>query len=168
MQPREFLVLADQLSAFQAIMSGSLKQETEAAKAALAALGSATELKALQKDMDAAKASFNAFKQEQTDLMDSYKADLLAKDTAQKAKEDALAKKEVEVYTLEESAKKTIASAEAAQASLDKKVAATEERVAKSLAKLAAAEIEFQAKVDAVAAREAAVEAKLAALKALV
>jgi predicted nucleic acid-binding Zn-ribbon protein len=167
MQPREFLALADQLSAFQAIMSGSLKQETEDAKSALASLGSATELKALQKDIDAAKASFNAFKQEQTDLLDSYKADLLAKDESLSVREKVLADKEVALQALVVSSQSKVEAATDSQASLEAATAKAEARSAKFVADVEAKKAEYQSMVDDVAAREQALHAKVEALKAL-
>jgi hypothetical protein len=167
MQAREFLALAEQLAAFQAVMSGSLKQETQAAQTALDALGSAKEIKARAEAIDSEQMALDSYRSDQVAFLDSYKADLLAKDEALNVREKDLADKEVALQALIVSSQASVDAVTASQASLEAATAKAEARSAKFVADVEAKKAEYQSMVDDVAAREQALHAKVEALKSL-
>ncbi len=81
MNAREFLALADQLAAFQAITSGSLKKEADEARGALKALQEANDLIFLGKTLEDEKQSFERYKSEVEAVLKSA-TDSLAKQEA--------------------------------------------------------------------------------------
>jgi len=168
MQSREFLALADQLQAFQTIMSGALKQETAEAKQALSELGSAKELTQLQGKVDQDTVEFEDYRMRVQAGLDGLKQDLV-EEAAEVAKQAAdLAAQEAELGTLVAASKEAVSAKETAVAELEKKASAAEARQVKVLAEVEKATVVLQDREEQVAAREAEVEKKLAIIKALV
>ena len=167
MQSREFLALADQLQAFQTIMSGSLAKETAEAKQALAALGSAKELTQLQSKMDQDKVEFEDYRMRIQAGLDDLKQDLLDQANEVSKQASDLATQEAELGTLVAASAEAVAAKEKAVAELEKKASVAEAKQAKALAEIAKASLVLQGREEQVATREAEVEKKLAIIKSL-
>ena len=167
MNAREFLVLAEQLAAFQTVMAGSLKAETQAAQEAIAALGDAKTIKARADSIASEQAALEAYRASQKAELDSYREDLLAKSKAQDEIQAGFAAREAAVKDAEDKAIVLANNIQIASEQLDKKSAALDAQLAKVQAAIDAKKAEYQSVVDDVTAREAALQAKVDALKAL-
>jgi len=167
MQAREFLALADQLAAFQAITSGSLKKETEEARGALKALQEANDLISLSKSIKTEKEVFEKYKAEVEGVLKASTDELAKTESLLSEKEmvliDLRAQLDKKEYDLKVSQKDAAAALEAIQKEADK----AEARLAKVEKTIATQKAELTAREEALAAQEAAVKAKLEALKAI-
>lgn len=167
MQSREFLALADQLQAFQTIMSGSLKKETEEAKQALAELGSAKELKALEASMGKIKDDHDAYVSKVAGEIEATEKTLEAKRVALLKFEAELQEQENELTSKKEQAKAEVRLADSKLAEIATDVAKAEKKLASILAQIEKAKQDISQREEAVASREAEVEKKLSIIKSL-
>jgi len=167
MQSREFLALADQLQAFQTIMSGALKKETEEAKQALAELGSAKALTQLQGKMDQDKVEFEDYRTRIQAGLDTLKQGLVEQETELSGKEAELVKEQGNLDVILAASKEVVAANEKVVADLEKKAAQAETRTAKALVEMEKAHLILQAREETVTSREQEVEKKLNIIKSL-
>ena len=167
MQSREFLALADQLQAFQVIMQGSLKKETEEAKTALAALGSAKDIGQSRTTLEKDKQDFEGVRTRVQADLDMYKQDLVDEAKVLARQEKELAAEQSELGVLVQTSKEAVAVNEKLVADLEKRASAAESKLSKTLASI---DISYQALADREAlclSREADVEKKLSIIKSL-
>lgn len=164
MNAREFIVLADQLAAFNAIMKGDLAKETAAAKDALAALDIANDIVAREVTLAEREVTQKAD-------FESLQLELTAREAGLKAR--AVVLKDRETKVAEDSAALVVSLAELAQkesnandrvAEAAKFVEKTQKDVGELCAKAAAAKVEVAIAQQALAVREDALAAKLAAV----
>jgi hypothetical protein len=167
MQSREFLALADQLQAFQTIMSGALKKETAEAKQALADLKAANDLLQVQGKMDQDKVEFEEYRMRIQDGLDGLKQDLVEQ-AAEVSKQAAeLAAKEVKLEALVTASKEAVASKEKTVAELEKQAEAAEAKQTKALTELEKHTQAMLKREEKVTLREQEVEKKLSIIKSL-
>jgi len=167
MNAREFLALAEQLAAFQAITSGALKQETIEAQKALADLGTAKELKALASLVESEKASLEQYKTKVEQDLAALKQELVAQEASLNVREGAYNASVASLATLEQESAKAVEAARLAEVKAEKTLANLDAKQAKALAEIEAERTVLQVEVDAVAAREAEVQRKLDLLKSI-
>ena len=167
MHPREFLALADQLAAFQAIMSGSLKKEIEEAKAATNVLGSAQSLAERKSSIEVEEAALKDRKDQVELELKSLKEEVLAK-AKQVAERDAeTSEKLVKLASQEKATLKAISDLEKATTIFNKQKQESLEEVNKASTVLEKTRAEVQAYEESVKGREEEVQKKLDVIKSL-
>lgn len=167
MHPREFLALADQLAAFQAIMSGSLKKETEEAKQAINALGSAQSLAKRETFVKSEEAGLVSRKEQVEQELKTLKEEVLAKAKLVAKNQEELDAKLVELSSQEQASKHATVDLEKATLAFDKREKTYLEKTSKASNELEKKQAEVQAYEESIKVREDEVQKKLDVIKSL-